>query len=475
MSAVTGACLAIRKEVFTQIGGFDPALAVAFNDVKLNIELVQAGYRVIGICDPLLIHHESKTRGHDDTPAKQALFRREANYTLLAGRSFFKNDPYYNPNLSLVEAYKLANPPRTVWPWRRHALRHGEPIRVLMLSVTHQVGHGVAVVVDIQAQHLLKSGFEVFIGGPKNGNEFSYPGCQRVAVEDPAEAARIAFELRIDCVIIHTPPFFSTLRWIGGSIRSVVVDYGEPNPEFFKDADLRRTINVEKQFCIPMADRIVGISEAVKAESGIASMEVIRLGNSHLAVWHGQSDVRVKVRQRLGLEGAFVVLNVCRFHHAERSYKGVDQYELFAEEFRLGYPDLASNTVFVLCGKADPKDVEEMTRSGFMVKANVTDEEMVDLYAAADCYASFSQWEGYNLGIGQAQAMGLPVLASDIPAHREFSDISVGTPESLSHDLARLMKDQINDEAASGRAPIVEGWDRPLQRLEAIIRETVLS
>jgi GT2 family glycosyltransferase len=475
MSAVTGACLAIRKEVFTKVGGFDPALAVAFNDVKLNIELVQAGYRVIGISDPLLIHHESKTRGQDDTPAKQALFRKEANYTLSKGRSFFKNDPYYSPNLSLIETYKLANPPRTVWPWRQHALRNGEPIRVLMLSVTHQVGHGVAVVVDLQAQYLLKCGFEVFVGGHKNANEFSYPGCRRIVIEDPAEAARVAFELKIDCVIVHTPPFFSTLRWIGGSIRSIVIDYGEPNPEFFNDVDLRRMINAEKQFCAPMADRIIGISEAVKAESGIASMEVVRLGNSHLAVWQGQSDIRIQARQRLGLEGRFVVLNVCRFHHAERSYKGVDQYELFVEEFKLAYPELASTTVFVLCGKAGPQDIDEMARRGFMVKANVTDEEMIELYIAADCYANFSKWEGYNLGIGQAQAMGLPVLASDIPAHWEFRDISIGTPESLSHDLARFIREQAHDEGASGRAPIIEGWERPLQRLESIIRETVFS
>ncbi|WFU05956.1 class I SAM-dependent methyltransferase (plasmid) [Rhizobium sp. CB3171] len=475
MSAVTGACLAIRKEVFTEIGGFDPALAVAFNDVKLNIELIQAGYRVIGICDPLLMHHESKTRGHDDTPEKQALSRTEATYTLLTGRNFFKNDPYYNPNLSLVATYRLANPPRTVWPWRQHALRHGGPIRVLMLSVTHQIGYGVAVVVNLQAQYLLKCGFDVFIGGHRNANEFDYPGCERIVFEDPTEAARVAFELRIDCVIVYTSPFFSTLRWIGGSIRSIVVDYGEPNPEFFKDADLQRAIIAEKKFCAPMADRIIGVSEAVKAESGIASMEVVRLGNSHLAVWHEQSDVRIKVRQKLGLEGAFVVLNVCRFHHADRSYKGVNQYELFAEEFRLEYPDLASNTVFILCGKADPKDVEEMTRRGFMVKANVTDQELIDLYIAADCYANFSQWESCNLGIGQAQAMGLPVLASDIPAHWEFGGISVGTPESLSHDLARFVRDQTHDEGTSRRTPVVVGWDRSLQRLEAIIRETVLS
>ncbi|MBB3291034.1 MULTISPECIES: class I SAM-dependent methyltransferase [unclassified Rhizobium] len=475
MSAVTGACLAIRKEVFLEIGGFDPALAVTFNDVKLNIELIKAGYRVIGICDPLLIHHESKTRGYDDTPAKQARVRKEVSYTLLTGQNFFKNDPYYNPNLSLVVPYRLANPPRTVLPWRQHALRHGEPIRVLILSITHQIGHGVAVVANLQAEYLLKCGFEVFIGGPRNANEFDYPGCQRIVIEGPDEAARIAFELRIDCVIVYTSPFFSTLRWIGGSIRSIVVDCGEPNPEFFKDADLRRTIVSEKKLCAPMADRVIGVSEAVKAESDMVSMEVVRLGNSHLAVWNGQSDFRIKVRQKLGLEGAFVVLNVCRFHHAERNHKGVDQYELFAEEFKLGYPDLASNTVFLLCGKADPKDVEEMTGRGFVVKANVTDQEMAELYIAADCYASFSQWEGYNLGIGQAQAMGLHVFASDIPAHWEFNGVSVGTPESLSHDLARFIKVQTHDEGGSGRTPIIEGWDRPLQRFEAIIRETVFS
>ena len=57
VSAVTGACLAVRRKVFAELGGFDPALAVACNDVLLCVEALKRGYRNIYLARPLLIHH----------------------------------------------------------------------------------------------------------------------------------------------------------------------------------------------------------------------------------------------------------------------------------------------------------------------------------------------------------------------------------------------------------------------------------
>ena len=95
-------------------------------------------------------------------------------------------------------------------------------------------------------------------------------------------------------------------------------------------------------------------------------------------------------------------------HHAERRYKGIDIYAEVAKRFREAHPTLAARTEFVLCGKATKEDVSEVEALGISAVANVSDQELIDLYAAADIYMNFSQWEGYNLGIGQALALGPP-------------------------------------------------------------------
>src|SRR5262249_39117739 len=146
-----------------------------------------------------------------------------------------------------------------------------------------------------------------------------------------------------------------------------------------------------------------------------------------------------------------VVLNVCRFSRAERCYKGLDKYEEVLQEFRFARPRLAARTVFALCGKAAPDDVVAMQQCGFEVFPNVNDAEIADLYAAVDIYANFSRWEGYNLGIGQALAVGLPVIASDIPAHRAFSIFTSNDTLTLVEELSELVQTAIEENCAGRR------------------------
>lgn len=121
VAAVTGACLAIRRQVFERIGGFREELAVAFNDVALCLDALALGYRNLCIGQPLLLHFESQSRGMDDTPEKKAVYAREAALMRRIYGARLERDPYYNPNLSLVEGYALAVPPRAGKPWRGDA------------------------------------------------------------------------------------------------------------------------------------------------------------------------------------------------------------------------------------------------------------------------------------------------------------------------------------------------------------------
>jgi O-antigen biosynthesis protein len=72
VSAVTGACLVVRKDVFLEVGGLNEKnLAVAFNDVDLCLKIQTKGYRNVWTPFAKLIHHESVTRGYEDTREKK--------------------------------------------------------------------------------------------------------------------------------------------------------------------------------------------------------------------------------------------------------------------------------------------------------------------------------------------------------------------------------------------------------------------
>ncbi|MBQ8639197.1 MAG: glycosyltransferase family 2 protein [Lachnospiraceae bacterium] len=108
VSAVTAACLMIRKSVYEEIGGLEEEFQVAFNDVDLCLKVRAAGYLVVYDADVRLYHYESKSRGSEDTAARFLRFGNEMR--LLNNKwdilgSFV--DPYYNPNFSYMEYYKL--------------------------------------------------------------------------------------------------------------------------------------------------------------------------------------------------------------------------------------------------------------------------------------------------------------------------------------------------------------------------------
>jgi GT2 family glycosyltransferase len=113
-SAVTGACLAARKSVFEELGGFDEEnLGVTFNDIDFCLRLTQRGYRVVWTPYANLIHHESASRGHQRTPEEQAEFERAVDYMQRTWGVELLHDPFYNPNLSLnPPGFEIAFPPR---------------------------------------------------------------------------------------------------------------------------------------------------------------------------------------------------------------------------------------------------------------------------------------------------------------------------------------------------------------------------
>lgn len=101
-SAVTAACMMVKREAFDKVGGLTEELAVAFNDIDFCMKLREAGYLIVYNPYAELYHYESKSRGMEDTPEKQLRFSREVNcFRRKWERELLKGDPYYNPNLTL--------------------------------------------------------------------------------------------------------------------------------------------------------------------------------------------------------------------------------------------------------------------------------------------------------------------------------------------------------------------------------------
>lgn len=99
-SAVTGACLMCRRETFETVGGFEEELTVAFNDIDLCLKFLERGYKNIYLPHAMLYHHESKSRGYENTPEKRARFSKEIGFMQNKWKEIIENDPCYNPHLS---------------------------------------------------------------------------------------------------------------------------------------------------------------------------------------------------------------------------------------------------------------------------------------------------------------------------------------------------------------------------------------
>ena len=104
ISAVTAACMMVKKSDFDAVGGLDETFQVAFNDIDLCMKFRAAGKKIIFTPYAELYHYESKSRGLEDTPEKQFRFDKEVKrFQEKWAQQLEMGDPYYSPNLSVTE------------------------------------------------------------------------------------------------------------------------------------------------------------------------------------------------------------------------------------------------------------------------------------------------------------------------------------------------------------------------------------
>ncbi|WP_207512316.1 glycosyltransferase family 2 protein [Longitalea luteola] len=118
-SAVTGACLAVRKQIYLQAGGFDEKnLKVAYNDVDFCLKVRDLGYTNLWTPFAQLYHYESLSRGNDLNEKNIARFKKEHSFMLTKWKHAM-NDPFFNHNLAIeTHVTQLASPPRIRYEWQ---------------------------------------------------------------------------------------------------------------------------------------------------------------------------------------------------------------------------------------------------------------------------------------------------------------------------------------------------------------------
>lgn len=101
-SAVTAACMMVKKSVFNEVDGFDPQFKVACNDVDLCLKIREKGYLVVYDAFSIWFHYESKSRGYEDSEEKIERFNNEvAKFQKKWNKILVEGDPYYNPNFKI--------------------------------------------------------------------------------------------------------------------------------------------------------------------------------------------------------------------------------------------------------------------------------------------------------------------------------------------------------------------------------------
>jgi len=107
------ACAAIRRDRYRDLGGLDEALGVANNDVDFCLRALSRGFRNVWTPHAVLLHHESVSRGYENSPAERARLDRESALVRERWHALLDDDAAYNPDLARDgAAYGLAFPPR---------------------------------------------------------------------------------------------------------------------------------------------------------------------------------------------------------------------------------------------------------------------------------------------------------------------------------------------------------------------------
>lgn len=348
---------------------------------------------------------------------------------------------------------------------RRRGAPSEEPVTVLMLTPRMRMGYGVSEAIASLASAMSTHGVRTVVGTPENDGHFDQLAVVR-AKADPESVLDLAARHGASVVMAHGSPFFEVLPALRGQVRTIAYEYGDPTPEMFDDdAELRRQIaDAKRTEVYPHVDAVAAISEFIRHEIDWPAAEVILLGVDHVP------DKGPK-RPQESRPGPLRVGTLMRLGPGEAKYKGVELLPAIRHAVWQLQPDVQ----FEIMGRGEAADAAALTRDGFVVHRNATDAQRTAFLRSIDVFVSPSKWEGTNLPLVEAQALGTPGLAFDTGAHPEFTPLVFSSVALLAEQVHAYAQDRaVLEEHGRLCRDFVRSqlqWDRAGAQLAGLVKD----
>ena len=284
---------------------------------------------------------------------------------------------------------------------------------VLFLTYRMQLGYGVDVVVHHLALELAKRGYRSTIACLEA--EPGFEGVDVVRIRATAGAVRrLAEKLQPVAIVAHTSPFFELLPELA-EYPCWAWEHGDPTPSFFeRDAAERQRIKERKvAACYDRVAGVIAISDFIRHDIDWLHAHVIYNGCNHAPSLGPKPQAERAERQGAPLR----VGTLMRLGAGEARYKGNDLYRQLVDTMRHRDPQVR----FFAMGRGTAKDCVAFERAGIETHLNASAEEKWRYLRGLDVFISPSLWEGFNLPLVEAQALGTVGLALDTGAHPEVT------------------------------------------------------
>lgn len=310
--------------------------------------------------------------------------------------------------------------------------------RVLFLTHRMKRGYGVDLEVHEISSRLANRGHIVAVlcleadgslRGPYEVRELAF-----AAVDEVLE---FAGPFRPSVVTAFTSPFIEMLPSLSATYDCWAWENGDPTPELFPDdGEKRARVKRHKiDNCYPALRGVVTISEFLRRDIEWPSAHVIYLGCDH-APDLGEKNLP---HRPPASDNPMRIGTLMRLGPREAHYKGNDEFLSLAK--RVAEAGMAAQ--FSLMGRGTKKDARKFRAAGFEVSLNAADEEKWDYLRGLDIFVSCSLWEGFNLPLVEAQALGTAAIAFDSGAHPEVTPLVFSDTEAMLSFLLRARDPEV--------------------------------
>jgi glycosyltransferase involved in cell wall biosynthesis len=286
-------------------------------------------------------------------------------------------------------------------------------------------GFGVSVVAEELVKRMPQFGWDLYIGTIHLDDNFAdIPTF--LMNPDAREILKFCREWDIGVVLAQTTPYFEVLPYLVGHIPVIAYEHGDPTPAFFSaDGEERERIRQNKIHNVyPHVNKVLASSHFLVHDIEWPAAEVVTLGCNHVP------DLGLKPLIGSGTESRPLRIGtLIRLGSGEAQYKGNSLFRKLVAKVR----ENNSHIEFCVMGRGTETDGDEWREIGVTPILNAPDEEKAKYLRGLDIFISPSMWEGFNLPIVEAQALGTVGIGFDTGAH----------PETALH-LASSLEDAIS-------------------------------